>query len=84
MTARGDSGEDLGRPGELRRPGGDIVALTAAQAAAAVAKGDLDRAELFEAWRARAAADDLNAFLWVADEAPAGNGGSSDGAGPTG
>ena len=48
----------------------DIVALTAAQAAEAVAKGDLDRAELFEAYRARAVADDLNAFLWVAEDAP--------------
>jgi aspartyl-tRNA(Asn)/glutamyl-tRNA(Gln) amidotransferase subunit A len=57
----------------------DIVALTAAQAAAAVAKGELDRAELFEAYRARAAADDLNAFLWVADDAP-----STNGAGPLG
>jgi aspartyl-tRNA(Asn)/glutamyl-tRNA(Gln) amidotransferase subunit A len=65
----------------LRRAGGDIVALSAAQAAAAVAKGDLDRAELFEAWRARAAADDLNAFLWVADAAPSANG---DGAAPLG
>jgi aspartyl-tRNA(Asn)/glutamyl-tRNA(Gln) amidotransferase subunit A len=56
----------------------DIVALTAAQAAAAVEKGDLDRRELFEAYRDRAAADELNAFLWVADEAP------SNGAGPLG
>jgi aspartyl-tRNA(Asn)/glutamyl-tRNA(Gln) amidotransferase subunit A len=81
MTARGDSGGDRGRPGELRRAGGDVVALTAAQAAAAVAKGDLDRRELFEAYRARAAADELNAYLWVADEAPA-DGGSANGAGP--
>src|SRR3954467_329794 len=81
MTARGDAGGDGGRPGELRRAGGDIVALTAAQAAAAVAKGDLDRSELFEAWRARAAGDDLNAFLWVADAAPSTNGA---GAGPLG
>ena len=47
--------------------GADIVALTAAQAAAAVEKGDLDRTELFEAYRARAAGDELNAYLWVAD-----------------
>src|SRR5947208_3603434 len=46
----------------------DVIALTAAQAAAAVRSGELDRRELFEAYRARAAADDLNAFLWVADE----------------
>ncbi len=48
--------------------GADIVALTAARAAAAVQSGDLDRAELFEAYRARAAADELNAYLWVAGE----------------
>ncbi|MCW3048643.1 MAG: gatA [Solirubrobacterales bacterium] len=48
----------------------DAVALTAAQAAAAVEAGDLDPRELFEAYRARAAADDLNAFVWVAGEAP--------------
>src|SRR4051794_35348514 len=52
----------------------DVVALTAAQAKDAVAKGDLDARELFEAYRDRAAADDLNAFVWVADEAPAANG----------
>jgi aspartyl-tRNA(Asn)/glutamyl-tRNA(Gln) amidotransferase subunit A len=49
----------------------DIVALTAAAAARAVERGDLDAGELFEAYRARAAAEELNAFLWVADEAPA-------------
>ncbi|HEU4974078.1 MAG TPA: Asp-tRNA(Asn)/Glu-tRNA(Gln) amidotransferase subunit GatA [Baekduia sp.] len=56
----------------------EITDLTAKQAADAVARGDLDRAELFEAYRARAAADDLNAYIWVADAAPAGG----DGAGP--
>ena len=49
----------------------DIVALTAAQAADAARRGDLDPRELFEAYRARAAAEDLNSFLWVAGEAPA-------------
>jgi aspartyl-tRNA(Asn)/glutamyl-tRNA(Gln) amidotransferase subunit A len=49
----------------------DIVALTAAQADDAVHRGDLDARELFETYRSRAAAEDLNAFLWVADEAPA-------------
>jgi aspartyl-tRNA(Asn)/glutamyl-tRNA(Gln) amidotransferase subunit A len=52
----------------------EILALTAAQAAGAVASGDLERGELFEAYRARAVADDLNAYVWVADEAPSGNG----------
>jgi aspartyl-tRNA(Asn)/glutamyl-tRNA(Gln) amidotransferase subunit A len=41
----------------------DIVALTAAQAAAAIERGELDRRELFEAYRDRAVADDLNAYL---------------------
>jgi aspartyl-tRNA(Asn)/glutamyl-tRNA(Gln) amidotransferase subunit A len=54
----------------------DVVGLTAARAADAVERGELDPRELFEAYRRRAAADDLNAFLWVADEAPAnGDGG---------
>jgi aspartyl-tRNA(Asn)/glutamyl-tRNA(Gln) amidotransferase subunit A len=48
----------------------DPVALSAAQAAAAVAAGELDPATLFEAYRARAAADELNAFTWVAESAP--------------
>jgi aspartyl-tRNA(Asn)/glutamyl-tRNA(Gln) amidotransferase subunit A len=62
----------------------DIVALTAAQAARAVETGELDPRELFEAYRARAAADELNAFLWVADEAPGANGGGPGGAGGAG
>jgi aspartyl-tRNA(Asn)/glutamyl-tRNA(Gln) amidotransferase subunit A len=44
----------------------EIVALTAAQAARAVEAGTLSAAELFEAYRARAAADELNCFTWVA------------------
>jgi aspartyl-tRNA(Asn)/glutamyl-tRNA(Gln) amidotransferase subunit A len=49
----------------------DIVNLTAAQAAAAVESGELDRSELFAAYRDRAQNDDLNSYVWVADEAPA-------------
>jgi aspartyl-tRNA(Asn)/glutamyl-tRNA(Gln) amidotransferase subunit A len=49
----------------------DLLALTAAQAVARVGAGDVAPAELFEAYRARAAADELNAFVWVAGEAPA-------------
>jgi aspartyl-tRNA(Asn)/glutamyl-tRNA(Gln) amidotransferase subunit A len=56
----------------------EILALTAAQAAAAVERGDLDRRELYDAYRERAAADELNAYLWVADEPP------SESAGPLG
>ncbi len=49
----------------------ELIALSAARAAARVASGDLDAAELFEAYRARSAADDLNAYTWVADGPPA-------------
>jgi aspartyl-tRNA(Asn)/glutamyl-tRNA(Gln) amidotransferase subunit A len=55
----------------------DVTTLTAKQAADAVAAGDLDAAELFEAYRAKAAADELNAFTWVADGAPEADGGAS-------
>ncbi len=48
----------------------DIQALSAAAAAAAIADGGLARAELFEHYRARAAADELNAFTWVAEDEP--------------
>jgi aspartyl-tRNA(Asn)/glutamyl-tRNA(Gln) amidotransferase subunit A len=49
---------------------GDLVDLTATEAAALVRSGELDPAELFEAYRRRAAADELNAFTWVADGPP--------------
>ena len=48
----------------------DILTLTGAQAAERVRAGELDPAELFEAYRARAADDDSGAFLWLADEVP--------------
>ncbi len=47
----------------------EIVSLSAAAAAAAVAAGELTAAELFEAYRERAAAEALNAFVWVSDDA---------------
>jgi aspartyl-tRNA(Asn)/glutamyl-tRNA(Gln) amidotransferase subunit A len=47
-----------------------VVELTAAEAAERVRAGDLSHRELWDAYRARAAADGLNAFLWLADEAP--------------
>jgi aspartyl-tRNA(Asn)/glutamyl-tRNA(Gln) amidotransferase subunit A len=49
----------------------ELVDLTAATAAALVRAGELDSRELFEAYRKRAAADELNAFTWVADGPPA-------------
>ncbi len=45
----------------------ELLALTAAQAAERIRAGELSSDELFEAYRERAAADELNAFLWVAD-----------------
>jgi len=50
----------------------EILDLSAAQAANAVAAGELDAGELFELYRARAAGERLNAFLWVAEHPPAG------------
>ena len=47
-----------------------LLELTGAQAAGRVAAGDLSAVELFDAYRERAAADELNAFLWVADGPP--------------
>jgi aspartyl-tRNA(Asn)/glutamyl-tRNA(Gln) amidotransferase subunit A len=48
----------------------ELIKLTATAAAAAVRAGELSPGELFDAYRARAAADELNAFTWLADEAP--------------
>jgi len=47
-----------------------LIDLTAAEAAAKLGAREIDATELFEAYRARAAADDLNAFTWVAEAAP--------------
>ena len=48
----------------------ELLRLTGAQAAEKVRAGDLAAGELFDFYRERAVADDLNAFLWVAAEAP--------------
>jgi aspartyl-tRNA(Asn)/glutamyl-tRNA(Gln) amidotransferase subunit A len=45
----------------------ELLSLTGAQAAERIKAGDISADELFEAYRERAAAEDLNAFLWVAD-----------------
>jgi len=52
----------------------ELIDLSAAEAAKLTRAGELDRAELFDAYRARAAADELNAFTWVAEAAPDGDG----------
>jgi aspartyl-tRNA(Asn)/glutamyl-tRNA(Gln) amidotransferase subunit A len=49
----------------------ELLGLTAAAAAEVVSRGELDPRELFEAYRERAEHDELNAFTWVADQAPA-------------
>ena len=48
----------------------DVLALSAAQAAQRVRAGELAPGELWQAYRERAAAEDLNAFLWLADDPP--------------
>jgi aspartyl-tRNA(Asn)/glutamyl-tRNA(Gln) amidotransferase subunit A len=48
----------------------DLRSLTAATAVAAMQRGELSADELFEAYRDAAEADELNAYLWVADDAP--------------
>jgi aspartyl-tRNA(Asn)/glutamyl-tRNA(Gln) amidotransferase subunit A len=48
----------------------ELIELSAAEAAAKVRAREIDPAELFDAYRDRAAADRLNAFTWVADSAP--------------
>jgi aspartyl-tRNA(Asn)/glutamyl-tRNA(Gln) amidotransferase subunit A len=50
--------------------GSEVSRLSAAQAAERVRSGDLSAAELFEAYRERAAADEWGTFLWVAESAP--------------
>jgi aspartyl-tRNA(Asn)/glutamyl-tRNA(Gln) amidotransferase subunit A len=45
-----------------------MIELTAAQAAERIESGDLDAGEYFDFYRQRAAADDLNAFTWVAED----------------
>jgi aspartyl-tRNA(Asn)/glutamyl-tRNA(Gln) amidotransferase subunit A len=47
-----------------------VLELTAAEAAERVRAGELSPAELFDTYRERAAADDLGAFLWLAEAAP--------------
>jgi aspartyl-tRNA(Asn)/glutamyl-tRNA(Gln) amidotransferase subunit A len=50
----------------------ELIELSAAAAAERVRTRELPPGELFEAYRERAATDELNAFTWVADAAPVG------------
>jgi aspartyl-tRNA(Asn)/glutamyl-tRNA(Gln) amidotransferase subunit A len=45
----------------------ELLELTVAQAARAVADGEIAPGEYFDAWRTAAGADDLNAYLWRAE-----------------
>jgi aspartyl-tRNA(Asn)/glutamyl-tRNA(Gln) amidotransferase subunit A len=49
----------------------DLLALTAARQAELLRAGEVSPAEAFDFWRGRAQEDDLGAYLWVADSAPA-------------
>jgi aspartyl-tRNA(Asn)/glutamyl-tRNA(Gln) amidotransferase subunit A len=51
-----------------------MIELTAKQAADALEAGEFSSRELFDAYRERAAADELNAYVWLAEEAPEGDG----------
>ncbi len=46
----------------------ELLGLTVAEAAAKIAAGDVSAAEYFAAWRAAAAGDDLNAYLWQVED----------------
>jgi aspartyl-tRNA(Asn)/glutamyl-tRNA(Gln) amidotransferase subunit A len=49
----------------------ELLGLSAAAAVQALAAGELDARELFDAYIARARADELNCFTWVAQDGPA-------------
>jgi aspartyl-tRNA(Asn)/glutamyl-tRNA(Gln) amidotransferase subunit A len=55
----------------------DILALSAAQAHDALVGGELDGGELFATYRDRAAAEALNAYVWVASEGDGGAAGTA-------
>ena len=48
----------------------ELIELSAAEAAAKLRAREIDPGELFDAYRERAAADELNAFTWVAPARP--------------
>ena len=51
----------------------ELIDLTAAAAAERIRAREIAPSELFEAYRARAVASDLNAYTWIADELPESN-----------
>jgi aspartyl-tRNA(Asn)/glutamyl-tRNA(Gln) amidotransferase subunit A len=67
MTPRRSSARGNPNPNEPSSRS-EALALTAAAAAARIRAGELDPAELWHGYRERAAADDCNAFTWVAPD----------------
>ena len=49
----------------------ELLELTAVQQAERIRAGEVSAREVFDFWRDRAEGDDLGAYLWVAEEAPA-------------
>ncbi|HET6570405.1 MAG TPA: Asp-tRNA(Asn)/Glu-tRNA(Gln) amidotransferase subunit GatA [Solirubrobacterales bacterium] len=49
----------------------DLLGLSVAEAAERIAAGELSRGEYFGAWREAAAGDELNAYLWKAEQSSA-------------
>jgi aspartyl-tRNA(Asn)/glutamyl-tRNA(Gln) amidotransferase subunit A len=62
----------------------DPTALSALDASRLIEAGELDPTDLFDAYRERAATDELNAFTWVADAAPPSVSGTALGGVPLG
>ncbi|HEX6023546.1 MAG TPA: Asp-tRNA(Asn)/Glu-tRNA(Gln) amidotransferase subunit GatA [Solirubrobacter sp.] len=52
-----------------------MIELTAKQAADAIKAGDLDAGQYFDFYRQRAATDEFNSYIWVAEDTPSHNGG---------
>jgi len=50
----------------------ELVELTGAAQAERIRAGEVSGEEVFEFWRARAASDELGAYLWVAEDNPGG------------
>jgi len=50
----------------------ELLGLTVAEAAARISAGEIPGAEYTEAWREAAAGDELNAYLWRADDRTSG------------
>jgi aspartyl-tRNA(Asn)/glutamyl-tRNA(Gln) amidotransferase subunit A len=46
----------------------ELLGLTVAEAAVRIGAGELDAGEYFDAWRGAAAGDELNAYLWRAED----------------